>query len=105
MSEPRPRKKGEVVPNRGKVSPAETYVRNLPGKNYLLSEVAKMVDMDSHTIRRLIKADPQRVNAPSLIGRMGNQEIYVFTEDDVEEIRAYYERRYSVINKPGRKDK
>ena len=85
------------------MSPAEAYVRSLGPGHYLLSEVAEEVGMNPHTIRRLIKADPQRVKAPSYIGELGKQQIYVFVERDLEEIREFYARRYELIGKPGRK--
>lgn len=101
---PRRRKRGEVLEGPpGRLSPAEAYVKSLPGTNYLLAQVAEEVGMNPHTIRRLIKAQPPRVKAPSYIGKLGKQEIYVFTDKDLEEIREFYKRRYELIKKPGRK--
>jgi hypothetical protein len=100
--QPRKRKKGESF-HTDRATPAETYVRNLPGVNYLLSEVAEIVGLNSHTIRRLIKANPPRVKAPSYVGQLGKQQIYIFTEEDVEEIRSYYARKYELMGKPGPK--
>lgn len=103
VAKPRRRKKGEVLTTGPRLSPAEAYVRSLPGENYLLTEVAEEVGMNPHTIRRLIKADPPRVKAPSYIGSLGKQEIYVFTAEDLAEVKAYYQRRYEMALKPGRK--
>ena len=100
------RKPGESLPsNNIKASPAEVYVRALKGEYYLLGEVAEIVGVAKNTLRRLIKTD--NVKAPSHTANLGKMSFYVFNKKDVEEIRNYYQGKYSDFKKtqklpPGR---
>lgn len=93
MTKPTKRKPGEKIPsNNTKASPAEVYVRNLNGEYYLLGEVAELVGIAKNTLRRLITTE--KVKAPSLIGSLGGMSFYIFTKEDVAEIRDYYQTKY-----------
>lgn len=83
-----------------RMSPAEAYVRSLGDGYYMLSEVAEKAGVTSQTLRRLIKDPDKKIKAPSYIGNMGEMEIYVFTEQDVAEIKAHYQARYEGFDKP-----
>lgn len=94
---PQPRKKGETFTS-NRVTPAEKYVRELEGEYYLLSEVAEKVGVAPGTLRRLIKSPTKKVNAPSFVGHQGAMPLYIFSKDDLEEIRTYYATRYHGFN-------
>lgn len=87
------RKPGELIPNNNtKASPAETYVRGLNGEYYLLGEVADILGVAKNTLRRLIHSNA--VEAPSFTGNLGKMTFYVFSKEDLEEIRTYYSNKY-----------
>ena len=89
------REPGTIIPsNNTKASPAEEYVRNLNGEYYLLGEVAEIVGVAKNTLRRLIKADPPVVQAPTFTANLGKMSFYVFSKDDITEIRNYYASKY-----------
>lgn len=93
MTKPTRRKPGEKLPNKNvKASPAEEYVRNLEGEFYLLSEVAEMIGIAKNTLRRLIVTDA--VSAPSYVGSLGGMSFYIFSTEDIEEIKDHYEGKY-----------
>jgi hypothetical protein len=93
VTKPKKRKPGERIPsNNTKASPAETYVRNLKGEHYLLAEAAEIVGVAKNTLRRLIVTD--KVEAPSLIGHLGEMSFYIFTPEDISELKRYYETKY-----------
>jgi hypothetical protein len=62
-------------------------------------------------LRRLIKDPDKKIKAPSFIGHQGKMPIYVFTDEDVNEIAAHYQARYEGFEKrdlergPGRPKK
>lgn len=90
-----------------RMSPAEAYVRALGDGYYMLSEVAEKVGVTAQTLRRLIKDPNKKIKAPSYIGQMDSMQIYVFTEEDVNEINSHYQSRYEGFEKragrgPGR---
>lgn len=70
----------------GGVSPAARLVTNLDGKYYMLSEVAEILDKSTQTIRRSMK----KVNAPSRQVRQGGMVVYLYSEDDIQELRDYF---------------
>jgi hypothetical protein len=91
------RKPGEQIPsNNTKASPAETYVRSLNGEYYLLGEVADILGVAKNTLRRLVKSG--NVNAPSFTANLGKMSFYVFSKEDLAEIRQYYASKYEDFN-------
>lgn len=93
MTKPTRRKPGEKIPsNNVKASPAEQFVRNLDGEYYLLSEAAEILGVAKNTLRRLIVTD--KVKAPSYIDSLGKMKFYIFSKEDIEEVRQYYEGKY-----------
>ena len=104
----RPRNEGETfTADPERLTPAEAYVRSLGEGFYMLSEVAEKAGVSPQTLRRLIKDPHKKVKAPSFVGNLSSMEIYVFTEEDVAEVKAHYQSRYEGFDKarkrgPGR---
>lgn len=72
----------------GGASPAARLVSALDGQYYLLSEVAEILGKSQMTIRRAMYN--KRVKAPSLELNQGKMKIYLYTTDDIQELRDYY---------------
>jgi hypothetical protein len=72
----------------GGVSPAARLVSALDGQYYMLSEVAAILGKDPMTLRRAMYNN--RVNAPSYEVREGKMKVYVYTTDDIQELREYF---------------
>jgi hypothetical protein len=100
MEKPKRRKAGESFTRADRVPPAIAYVRSLDGEFYLLSEVAEQVGVSQGTLRKLVHADPPKVSAPSYMGNQGDMNIYLFTPEDVTEIKAYFKTKYADFEKP-----
>lgn len=96
---PQPREQGATFTS-ARPTPAEKYIADLDGEYYRLSEVADLVGVSPGTLRRLIKSPKKKVKAPSYEGHLGRMPIYVFSRDDLEEIRAYYAARYEGFDSP-----
>lgn len=73
----------------GGISPAARLVSSLDGQYYLLSEVADILNKDQMTIRRAMYKG--RVNAPSYEVWEGKMKVYIYTADDIQELREYFE--------------
>lgn len=69
-------------------APAKAYVRSLGIDGKLASEVADEVGCSVQLVRKLQK-DPD-IKAPSLFVPYGKNKIYIYTPEDVEEIRGYW---------------
>lgn len=82
----------EVVPRqehpKGGASPAARLVSELDGEYFMVSEVAEILGKDARTIRRAMYN--KRVNAPSYETRQGNMRVYLYTQDDIQELRDYF---------------
>lgn len=90
-SAPEPRKTSEVRRTEhpdGGVSPAARLVSALDGQYYMLSEVAELLGKNQMTIRRAMYN--KRVKAPSLELNQGKMKIYLYTTDDIQELREYF---------------
>lgn len=71
-----------------KATPVDRLMADLDGTYYRISEVAKMLDKSPHTVRRHI--GKPGLKAPSYQIKQGGLEIYLYTPDDVEELRKYF---------------
>jgi len=71
-----------------KPTPVDRLMANLDGTYYRISEVAKMLDKSSHTVRRTI--GKPGIHAPSYQVKQGGLEIYLYTPEDVEELREHF---------------
>lgn len=71
-----------------KPTPVDRIMASLDGTYYRLSEVAKMVNRSPNTVRRTI--GKPGIHAPSYQVKQGGLEIYLYTPDDVEELRKHF---------------
>jgi len=77
-----------MTPSERGASPADKLISSLDGTYYKLSEVAVLVGRSDITIRRLIRK--KRIKAPSYQIRQGTSYYYLFTPEDVQELKDYY---------------
>lgn len=63
----------------------------LDGQYYMVSEVAQILGKDPMTIRRAMYN--KRVKAPSFETRRGGMRIYLYTVDDIQELKEYFAPR------------
>lgn len=77
-----------------KVGPAKAYLDSLGIGAKSLLEVARELGVSANTLRKLL-GDPE-LNAPSYIADWGARQIYVYTPDDVAELKAYFAKQRSV---------
>lgn len=72
----------------GGASPAARLVSGLDGQYYLVTEVAEMLDKDPMTIRRAMYS--KKVSAPSFEVKQGKMKVYLYTPEDIQELREYF---------------
>ena len=77
----------------GGISPAARLVSSLDGQYYLLSEVADILNKDQMTIRRAMYRG--RVKAPSYEVMEGKMKVYLYTPEDIVELREYFTPKLS----------
>lgn len=70
------------------VSPADRLILSLPGTYYKLTQVAQILDKSPTTIRRITKSN--KVKAPSYQIKQGHNMYYLFTPEDLTELKNYY---------------
>lgn len=75
-------------------APAKAYIRSLGIDGLLASEVADEVGCSVQLIRKLQK--DSAFKAPSLVTPYGKNKIYIYTPEDVEEIRQYWHSQRQV---------
>lgn len=80
-----PRRQHEYEP---RVSPADKLISKLDGTYYKMSEVSEILGISTRVLRRLLK-DPT-LSAPSLVYRKGKLFIYLYTPEDVEDLRRRF---------------
>ena len=80
-----PRSEGEKKPF---ISPADRLIAEQEGLYYKLSEAADLVGKSQNTLRRLMRS--KKVKAPSYEIKQGDMTMYLYTAEDIEEIRNYY---------------
>lgn len=71
-----------------RLSPAARLVTSLDGDYYMISEVAKILGKSTQTIRRTMYEN--RVKAPSKQVRQGGMTVYLYSSEDIEELRGYF---------------
>lgn len=74
-----------------RISPAQRIIESLDGDYKTMRQVAEEVGVHIETLRRLCRTP--RVNAPSNATKQGKLVIYLFTPEDVEEVKAYFADR------------
>ena len=83
---PEPRRGSFADPE--KISPAEKIMAELPGTYYRLAEVSKIIGVSPKTLRRLIHSG--RTKAPSQQISVGGMKMYLYTPEDIQELKNYY---------------
>lgn len=79
-----------------RVSPAQRIIESLDGDFKTMRQVAEEVGVHVETLRRLCRTP--RVKAPSKATKSGKLVIYLFTPEDVEEVREYFDNRERLVN-------
>jgi len=64
-------------------------VAKLDGTYYMMSEASQITGIPVSTLRKWTRMDNPPVNAPSQEVISGQMKIYLFTPDDIEELKAY----------------
>lgn len=72
-------------------SPFHRIMDSLDGEYYSMRHTAEVCGVHIETLRRLCRTE--RVKAPSFATKSGKLVIYLFTPEDVEEVKAYFEGR------------
>lgn len=92
-----------------KMNPTTRLVRSLDGDYFMVREVAETLGVSQTTLRKFLSSeDPEHANLrPSHMVAFGKVNVYLYTRDDVDRIRAYLKARmevkdFTVTNAPGR---
>ena len=67
---------------------AQAIVSKLDGVFYTISQVSEMLDIPVSTLRKWYR-NVEELQAPSKQVKRGKMKIYLYTPEDVEELRAY----------------
>lgn len=76
-------------------SPADQLLSDLDGDYMKLTDVAAVVGVHQETLRRLCRTE--KVNAPSKAVKQGGMIMYLFTPEDVLELKQYFKRGRSAF--------
>lgn len=88
---------GPIVPrlrNTQKIGPARAYLDSLGIGAKSMAEVARMLGVSVRTMRELLEVE--ELSAPSYVADWGQRTIYVYTPEDVAELRAHLAKQRSV---------
>jgi hypothetical protein len=77
-----------------KVGPARAFLDSLGIGAKSLKEVARELDVSPNTLRKLLEHPD--LTAPSYTADWGSRTIYVYTPDDVQELRSFFAKQRSV---------
>jgi hypothetical protein len=83
-----------------RTSPAQRIIDSLDGEFYTMRQTAEMCGVHIETLRRLCRTP--RVSAPSKATKSGKMVIYLFTPEDVEEVKDYFEGRDRLVEEVGK---
>lgn len=83
-----------------KIDPATRFVRSLPGDYFLLREAAEATGVSQFTLRKMIADDIPNCT-PSKYAMFGKIKIYLYTRQDIENIRKYLGNRHQIFNHTG----
>jgi hypothetical protein len=87
----------KTVKPQSRKAPATRIIEALDGDFMTTRQVAEYFEVNIETIRRLSKAvNPDgsaKINGPSKATKSGAMVIWLYTPEDVEEIRNYFEDR------------
>lgn len=76
------------------VPPSDRLISSLPGTYYKLSEVSILVGRSEASLRRLMRK--RLLKAPSYQVDQGKNTYYLYTPEDVAEIKHHYEQEATV---------
>jgi len=82
-----------------RISPAQRIIDSLDGDFKTMRQTAELVGVHIETLRRLCRTP--RVKAPSKATKQGKLVIYLFTPEDVEEVKAYFNQRDKLQSETG----
>src|SRR3954468_19899684 len=74
-----------------RTSPAQRIIDSLEGEFYTMRQTAEMCGVHIETLRRLCRTP--RVKAPKYATKAGKMVIYLFTPEDIEEVKEYFNGR------------
>lgn len=83
----------------GFIPPADRLISELDGKYYKLSEVAKILGVGTRKLRKLL--DDPNIKAPSKQAWMGEMKVFLYSEEDVEELKQYFNAHIWVEDRRG----
>lgn len=89
------------VQAQSRTSPAQRIIESLDGDFKTMRQTAQEVGVHIETLRRLCRTD--RVKAPSKATKSGKLVIYLFTPEDVQEVKDYFSDRDVLQNETGSK--
>lgn len=75
-----------------RLDPYTARVRAMPEHFYMLREAAEVLGISSYRLRRMGRRDPDRLGA-GRVAFVGKVMIYLYDEDDLNSIRAYFAER------------
>jgi hypothetical protein len=87
---PEPRNQEKFV-NPGQITPADRLIADMDGVYYKLTEVADMLNVSPTTMRRLLYN--RNLKAPSFTAKQGRMRMYLYTPEDLQELREFFEKR------------
>lgn len=82
------------------VPPSDALISSLDGTYYKLSEAVILTGKSASTLRRLMKKN--LVKAPTGEIYQGKNKYYLYTPEDIQEIRDYYTKQTQVVNRKGK---
>jgi hypothetical protein len=83
-----------------RIDPATRFVRSLPGDYFLLREAAEACGVSQYTLRAMISDDVPECT-PSKYAMFGKIKIYLYTREDIENIRHHLGNRHKIFNHTG----
>jgi len=84
-----------------RMDPSTRFVRSLDGEYFMLREVAAMLGISTQSLRKTVPN--KSIEAPSFWVMFGKLKIYLYTRDDIDELRKHLEERSEVF-KTGEKE-
>lgn len=78
-------------------TPADRIMAELPGVYYRLTEVAAMLNVSESTLRRHIRKGVSKAPSQQIVH--GGMRMYLYTPDDVEELRRLFGKEVDEVRK------
>jgi len=77
-----------------RMDPSTRFVRSLDGEYFMLREAAEILGISSQSLRKTVHT--KDVEAPSFWVMFGKLKIYLYTREDIEEVRAWLKAREEI---------